>query len=56
MSFKRATVTISPILYDKNTNGEYLFDTDGDTIVINEDKQDISPSSDYDVKITIQEY
>ena len=55
MSYKRAQITVSPILYDKDTNNNYILDTNNDRVVLNDDIQQISSSSDYDVVITVQE-
>jgi hypothetical protein len=55
MAFKRAQITVSPILYEQDTNGDYLLDTNNNKIVQNDDPNQISPSSDYSVTIIIQE-
>ena len=56
MAFKRAQITVSPILYVKDTNLDYVLDTNDEKIILNDNIQEISSSSEYDVIVTIQEY
>jgi hypothetical protein len=55
MSKKRSTIHIEGVVYAKDTDGEYMLDTDGDKIII---KQGLSvvPSDDYEYLIIITEY
>ena len=55
MPYKRAQITVSPVLYQQDTNGDYVLDTNNNKIIENEDANQISPSSEYSVIITIQE-
>ena len=55
MSKKLATVHIEAIVYSKDTDGEYILDTNDDKIV-EKTGLDVVPSDDYDYIITITEY
>jgi len=55
MSNRRSKITVSPIIYEKDTNGDYVLDTNGDRIIVNDNIYEISSSSDYDINIQIQE-
>ena len=55
MSYKKyANIRIRPIVYEKNTNGEYELDTNGDKIVLVE-PGNVKSTMDYDFLIQITE-
>jgi len=53
---KYCTITTRPIIYLKDTNDEYVLDTNGDKIIVEDDYTKISSSDDYDVITTIAEF
>lgn len=56
MAFKYSQINISPILYQKDTNSEYVRDTNNDRIVENSNSLEISSTDEYDMTVTIQEF
>ena len=55
MSYKKyANIRIRPIVYEKNRNGEYELDTNGDKIVLVE-PGNVKSTMDYDFLIQITE-
>jgi hypothetical protein len=42
------------VLYEKDTNGDYVLNTNNEKIVI-KNYQTVSPNDDYDIKIEIEE-
>lgn len=55
MAKKLANIHIEPVVYSKDTNGDYILDTNGDKIEIKTGTQ-VVPSDDYDFKTIITEY
>ena len=51
---KYASIRIRPIVYEKNTNGEYELDTNYNKIILVE-PQNVTSEMDYDVIIEIKE-
>jgi hypothetical protein len=56
MAFKYSQINISPILYEKDTNNDYVRDTNNDRIVQNSNSLEISSLDDYEIAVTIQEF
>lgn len=56
MAKKWVQIDQYPIIYEKDTNGDYVKDTNGDRIIVNDVWQEISPNDDYDVITIIQEF
>jgi flagellar basal body rod protein FlgG len=56
MAKQYAQITVRPILYEKDTNGEYVLDTNGNKIVIEDDYLKITSTDDYDTVTTIVEF
>lgn len=50
-----SNINIKPVIYLKNTNGEYEKDSD-DNKIIDKIGQEVSPYEEYEYKITITEY
>jgi hypothetical protein len=55
MSKKLVNIHIEPVVYLKDTNDDYVLDTNGDKIELKSGVQ-VLPSDDYDIKQTITEY
>jgi hypothetical protein len=55
MSKKLVNAHYEAIVYLKDTDGDYVLDTDGEKIVVKTYSQ-VKPTDDYDVKTTITEY
>lgn len=55
MSNKLINVHIEAVVYQKNSDGEYVLDTNGDKIII-KNYTTVTPADDYDQKVTITEY
>ena len=55
MSKKLVNIHIKPVVYLKDTNDDYILDTDGEKIELKSGIQ-VVPSDDYDIKQTITEY
>lgn len=55
MSKKIQNIHIEPVVYLKNTNGDYVLDTDGEKIIV---KQGVAvvPSDDYEILKTVTDY
>lgn len=56
MARKYVTITVRPIIYEKDTNGEYVLDTNDNKIVVEDDYTKITSTDDYDVITTIVEF
>ena len=52
---KVANIHIEPVVYSKDTDGDYVLDTNDDKIIIKSGVE-VAPSDDYDIKVTITEY
>lgn len=48
-------VHIEAVVYQKDSDGEYVLDTNGDKIII-KNYTTVSPADDYDLKVTNTEY
>lgn len=55
MSIKRANIHVEPIVYLKDTNGDYVLDTDGNKIIVKSGTE-VSANDDYETKTVITEY
>lgn len=55
MSKKVANIHIEVAVYLKDTDGDYILNTNGDKIELKSGLQ-VNPSDDYDYKVTITEY
>jgi hypothetical protein len=55
MSKKLVNVHVEGVVYLKDTDGEYVLDTNGDKIELKSGR-DLVPSDDYELKTTITEY
>jgi hypothetical protein len=55
MSKKLVNINIKPIVYEKNSNGDYVIDTNGDKIV-EIAYPNVKSTDDYDYKIEITEF
>jgi hypothetical protein len=55
MPKKLVNIHIEPVVYLKDTNDDYILDTDGEKIELKSGIQ-VVPSDDYDIKQTITEY
>ena len=55
MSKKLSTVHIEAVVYSKNTNGDYILDTNEHKIILKHGRA-IVPTDDYEFKITITDY
>jgi|LauGreDrversion4_2_1035121.scaffolds.fasta_scaffold466853_3 hypothetical protein len=55
MNRKYAKIEIYPVIYEKNTNDEYVLDTNGDKIIL-KNWPEVSATDDYEVKTVITEY
>ena len=60
---KIVNINIKPIVYEKDTDGEYVIDTEGNRTVIEQCEtingkkcDNILPTEDYDYKVTITEF
>ena len=63
MAQKYATINIKPIIYEKNSDGEYELNTNGEKIIVEQCQtvngkkcDNIQPSEFFDYLITITEY
>lgn len=56
MAKKWVQINATAIIYEKDTNGDYVLDTNGDKIVVNSVWQEISSTADYDINVQIQEF
>lgn len=56
MAHKWSHISISPVIYDKDTNSDYLLNTNGDRIIANDQYTEIASTDDYTAKVEIQEY
>jgi hypothetical protein len=51
---KYASIRVRPIVYDTDTNGDYLLDQNGNKIVLVQPNQ-VDPSQPYDILTEIEE-
>lgn len=63
MAQKYATINIKPIIYEKNSDGEYELNTNGEKIIVEQCQtvngkkcDNITVSENFDYLITITEY
>ena len=56
MAYKKyATVRVRPVIFERDTNGDFVLDTNNDKIIIKQPSQ-INPEESYDYLIEIEEY
>jgi len=55
MSKKLANINIKPIVYERDTNGDIVIDTNGNKIIIKQ-YPNVLATDNYDYKIEITEY
>lgn len=55
MSKKRSTIHIEGVVYAKDTDGDYLLDTDGEKIIIKQGVA-VNPLDDYDFLVIITDH
>lgn len=55
MSRKYVKIEIYPVIYQKDTDGDYVLDTDGNKIIV-KNWPEVSAFDDYAVKTDITEY
>lgn len=48
-------IIVYPVVYEKDSNGDYVLDTNGNKIII-KNYLDVNPSDDYNVVTTIEEH
>ena len=53
---KVLNVNLKPIIYEKDTNGDYVINTSGETSVQQSDITQISVQDDWSIKVVITEY
>lgn len=51
---KYAKIRVRPIVYETDTNGDYILDTNGDKIVLVQ-PENVNPENPYDVLVEIDE-
>jgi hypothetical protein len=56
MAHKWSHINIAPVVYDKDTNNDFVLNTNNDRIIINDQYTEIASSDDYTAKVQIQEY
>ena len=55
MSKKVVNINIKPVIYERDTNGDIVIDTNGEAVILTPYNQ-ILPTDNYDYKIEITEY
>lgn len=53
---KVLNVNVKPIIYEKDTNGDYVINTNGETSIQQSDITQISIQDDWSIKVVITEY
>lgn len=56
MAYKKyATVRVRPVIFEKDTNGDFVLDTNNDKVIL-KTSNEINPQEPYDYLIEIEEY
>lgn len=53
---KVLNINLKPIIYEKDTNGDYVINTSGETSVQQSDITKISVEDDWSIKVVITDY
>ena len=56
MAHKWSHINIAPVVYDKDTNSDYILNTNGDRTVLNDQYNEIASTDEYTAKVEIEEY